>query len=371
MNRHRTLRTALRLGHPAAVLLATWIVVSAAVPGMAQAVEEPVPTPAPTPAEPDAVPPGETAPWVPAVPPPAADEPAADEPATAPAVPTMPAPAPAPAPAPQPSKADAPPSVPPDDRALDLHFLDFLVPKTPKRTWHLIGGFESVATAGVKSAGSQPTVGTATTEIGFGIKEYKLTWKRMAFDWDFNNASVFETSHPGFPTPPASIGHGRDPWQALNSLSLGWFKFSGYKPRWWVVMGLGLNANYEKEMKDCFSAFGLFQFVHQLEPDWNVSFGVILIVSRPAIVPLPTVSVVWHKDTKSGWSVSIGFPEIQLGYHFNERFQVRTKFIEGGGDTFRLADHNPIAPKGYLELKAAKTGLEAEWTPVKDLSVTL
>jgi hypothetical protein len=136
-------------------------------------------------------------------------------------------------------------------------------------------------------------------------------------------------------------------------------------------MGLGLNANYEKEMKDCFSAFGLFQFVHQLEPDWNVSFGVILIVSRPAIVPLPTVSVVWHKDTKSGWSVSIGFPEIQLGYHFNERFQVRTKFIEGGGDTFRLADHNPIAPKGYLELKAAKTGFEAEWTPVKDLSVTL
>lgn len=330
-----------------AVLFAGLILVAMAL----SAAEEPLPAP-------DAVPPGEAAPWEPPAVPPEGNDP---PPAPAPVAPGEPPAPPSPA---------TPVTTIPDDRPIDLSFLDFLVPKNPKPTWHLVGGMEAVATAGVKSAGSRPTVGTDMTELGGAYKQWRFTWKRTDFDWDFNNASVFGPKN-GFPTPPASIGHGRDPWQPLTSLSVGWFYFRGYKPRWFYAVGAGVSASFEKEMKDCFSAFVLGQFIHQIEKDWNVNFGLMLAVNRRSVLPLPVIGIVWHKDTASGWSIEIGFPQITLGYRWNERWMVRTRFIEGEGDTFRLADKNPIAPKGTVEFKAARTGFEFEWTPAKNLTVVL
>lgn len=334
------------------------------------AAETPSPPPPPTPAAdntppvqpppdepatilPDAVPPGEVAPWDPEATPPT------DSDAMSPPTPVAPATQPAPATAETPKPSGD--LIAPADQPLDLSFLDFLVPKHPRPTWRVGGMVEMAATAGIDE--TRATVGTQALEGFVGYKEWRLRYKRNFFDWDLNGSSVF----PSFPGP---AGARRDPWSDLNTLGLAWFRFGRWKPKWFYMLGAGANATFERELKDCFAGFAMGSLVYQPDAHWKFNFGLLVAVNRIHVLPLPMIGFSYRKDSPSGWFVQIGFPELLVGYRFNERWMVSTKFIEGDGETWRLADDNPVAHGGYLETKGAKTGLDCEWKPRDNLTVT-
>ncbi len=268
---------------------------------------------------------------------------------------------------PPPGPAGAPPdggsSVPaPGDKPLDLHFLDFLVPKHPRPTWRVGAATDFAATAGID--GSRATVNVTGLEGSVGYEGWRLRYKRSIFAWNLHDSAVF-------PSDPAPEGARRDPWQDLNTIGLAWFHFAVLKPHWTYILAAGVNAAYEKEVKDCFNAFAMGMYGYSWRPGWQFNFGAILAVNRIHVIPLPAVSWSYRKDAQDGWSFQIGIPEFWLAYHFDSRWQVSSHFIEFEGETWRLADDNPVAHGGYLEAKGVKTGLDVQYKPTDRVTFTL
>jgi hypothetical protein len=140
-----------------------------------------------------------------------------------------------------------------------------------------------------------------------------------------------------------------EPWEDLHTAALGFSHDEMVNQSWgYFVRAQGTTA-FEEEMDDSFGALALAGVMYNL-PEWNMMFRLGAAYSWNEVTSrvFPLVGVNWGGRGGSGLSVAVGIPLTAVTYRFSEQMAVRAR-VGFDSDTFRLADDNPAAPKGYLE----------------------
>ena len=187
-------------------------------------------------------------------------------------------------------------------------------------------------------------------EIDAGLGPVGASFKRLSFDWQHTGAFVLDT-------------HGRNPWEDLHEASvvLNWggpiTKRISY-----LVLG-GLTSGYEDQTDDSFYGMAGGMFLLSLSSNWSASAGAILS-HHPKVSThfdfTPVLGVAWRAEASNGLSVSLGLPTTEIAWVFHPGTRLVLDFSSFEGGLYRLADHNPLRPEGYVEFDNSSLALRFE-----------
>jgi len=146
------------------------------------------------------------------------------------------------------------------------------------------------------------------------------------------------------------FGDGIDePWEDLHTAALGFSHDEMVNQSWGYFVRAQATTAFEEEMDDSFGAVALAGLMYNVA-EWNMMFRLGAAYSWNEVTSrvFPLVGVNWGGRRGSGLSVALGVPLTAVTYRFSERTAIQAR-VGFDSDTFRLADDNPAAPKGYLE----------------------
>lgn len=197
--------------------------------------------------------------------------------------------------------------------------------------------FEALPDSRIGSSSAEVQSGTSSVQVGHG--NFQLGYSHSRYSW----------SDPASLPPALATADGRDPWEKLQRLSLGYRdRLAG--PQWNTYYGVGISASYEQELDDSVSVFSYFMRGYNHSPDWESGLGVAVSYSSLKEYVLPMVFVRYRAPHQMGLSGSLGFPRTELRYRTHPQFSVGTRAAFGQGH-FRLRDDSPLQPAGFVELK--------------------
>lgn len=191
---------------------------------------------------------------------------------------------------------------------------------------------------------------TSGVAMELGYRHWCLEIERQYFSW--RNGETF----PG-------ATDGRDPWEFVNRIHLGFSHKHMHSERWMSEFLMGGRMGFEKNMGDSFSAYLGGYGVYRIHPRLILLLG-IFYSRHPEIATdydlMPILGLVWNPEETHGFSAQLGLPETQVRWHFDEqtRLVLDLNTLEGG--VTRLANDSPVRERGYAELISATVSLRLE-----------
>jgi hypothetical protein len=205
-----------------------------------------------------------------------------------------------------------------------------------------------------------------TASIPFQLTEksnltLELSGNRIFYDW--NDIEKIEFSN------------GRKPWDDFNSARAR-FKFDyKWNPKWSSFANIYTAAGWEEEMDDAYSYGASIGVVYKGPYSLNWTLGANSGEGPENGYWGVFGSVAWNQHKKEegrpGFFASVEFPPAaEFGGVINENWLVRWNLWQTG-NIFRLADDNDVSPSGLVVTTVERTGISAEYKPVKKFVVTL
>ncbi len=162
---------------------------------------------------------------------------------------------------------------------------------------------------------------------------------------------------------------GKDPWGSLTTLSPGLQYFHKFGD-WGVWAMFMASTGFEDSItNDSWTYQPQLLGLYMPTDDWAIYFGGGYIYHPVEPLAYPVIGLAFRHEEKTGLCGAIGFPETMLRYWLTERWSVKLDF-GWAINTYRLADDNPIAAKGYLRIDEKIPGLHLEYRPMEGLLVS-
>jgi len=189
---------------------------------------------------------------------------------------------------------------------------------------------------------------------GISIEAQKCHWQlgitQQAYDW----------------TQPGEFGvdtQGRDPWETLTRLNVGFNHPFVMSDQWSGEVMAGVSGEFEDEMDDSFAGYLGGYGVYRLRPRIHLMVGVFY--SHHAEVEtdfdlVPLLGVAWNPEATRGFSATLGVPMTQASWIFDDRHRLLLELNTLQGGVTRLADDSPLRAGGYLERMHASLVLRYE-----------
>ena len=195
---------------------------------------------------------------------------------------------------------------------------------------------------------------------GQSSMELTLKAEQTAYDWTEPGDIIFSSGH--------------DPWDNLYSAELGLNYSHHWNQSWSGLAGVVLGAEWEEDMEDSFSYGGYMGFMYRT--DFNLCWivGVSFFQKPEETFFFPIFGAAWNQgepgESRAGWSASLGIPETEIRYSFNEIFDIYCN-VEMDIDVYRLKDDSEVSPSGLVEMSGFTGGLFLDIRPMKPLSISL
>lgn len=200
--------------------------------------------------------------------------------------------------------------------------------------------FGGIADSDVGDEGAAYGMNWTAVELGLGSLRSSLTV--MNFEWD----------HPErFMQRP----DGKDPWDRLYQLNVGWTHRGMMSERAMYELIIGAVSSFERQLADSHAGYAGGYAVYAVDERWTLTAGALY--SRHAKVStqfdfLPIVGVMWNQQAASGLSFAIGFPSTDLTWRFNEKASLRLEISSIEGGIYRLADRAEAPQEAYVEFRS-------------------
>ncbi len=188
----------------------------------------------------------------------------------------------------------------------------------------------------------------------------------FSFSYTMNNYSWSDKSSLPF-------GNGSDaPWDRLHKLSLGYQYDGDIDENWEYTLAATVDSAFEEDMSDSFGASFMAGLGYQFNKYWKTYFGGRVAVNdiETEVMPYFAVSYENLAQDGSGTFMTLGLPESEVGYAFNESSTIRATF-ELAGETYRLADDSTVVKKGYVETSSMLVGLYYDWKPTEAFTMSV
>jgi len=218
----------------------------------------------------------------------------------------------------------------------------------------LIGS--GVSSAGVHGSGAEVSVTGLKGLVGY--RDFFFTYERQDYSWNGAGMLPFGDSVS-------------DPWETLHSMSLGYARQGRINSSWSYFAAGSVMALFEEQMQDSYGFGAAAGATYAYSPALKFTLGAGFAYHEIRTTALPVVGLSWNKGAPTGLSVSVGYPDTHLSYRFSPRWAIRSRIVQFNRDIFRLSDDSAVERKGYLERRDLMADLGLEFTPVKNMSVTL
>ncbi len=180
----------------------------------------------------------------------------------------------------------------------------------------------------------------------FGM-DISLSGNQTAYNWT-NPERIF-------------FSNGREPWDDLYSSQIG-INFSYHFDKTWsMFFGGNFGAAWEKQTDDAYQYGANIGVAYNLSDHKTFILGAAYqrLPEKNELMPIFGFSWNMKGEEKSGWSFSIGVPQTEIRYSFNEMFDISCN-LSGNRGTYRLDEENKVSPSGLLEIKEFGTGIVAD-----------
>ncbi len=161
-----------------------------------------------------------------------------------------------------------------------------------------------------------------------------------------------------------------EPWGSLTRLSPGLQYYRTFNDAWGVWALFYAMAGFEDDITSRSWTYNpkLIGLHRRTEPlIFYLGAGALYHPVDPVYYPI--LGLAWNPDAETGWSGSIGFPDTIIRYRFSERWALKTDF-HWKIRTYRLADDNAIAPRGYVRTEDLAPGAHLAFYPREHLTLT-
>jgi len=226
-------------------------------------------------------------------------------------------------------------------------------PKEPP--WKITSSAAAYGQAEVKSDRGSMSMARA----GVSLERSGLSLSYALVDHDFED------------TDRLPFGNGHDePWGALHSMALAYHRLERVRGMYGWFGGVSLASGFEQELDNSLSGRAWLGGMLFLSPKWQVGLGAGYGASAVDSEWLPAFFLSYNRAATEGMSFSLGFPATEATYRFNQFWAVRLAAVLESG-TYRLADDNPTAPRGYYKALDVGGRLGLSWTPLPMLETSL
>lgn len=169
------------------------------------------------------------------------------------------------------------------------------------------------------------------------------------------------------------FGNGTDdPWDTLHQLSLGYEYDADINKNWGYSLALTVDSSFEKETSDSYGAAFRAGLEYEFNEHWSTRFGGRVAANSIETEVMPYLAVSYENFAKdgSGTFMTLGLPQTEAGYSFNESSTIRASF-ELAGETYRLKDDSTVVRKGYVENSSMLAGIYYDWKPTGAFSLSV
>ncbi len=226
-------------------------------------------------------------------------------------------------------------------------------PKEPQ--WKITSSAAAYGHADVKS--NRGSMSMART--GVSLERSGLSLSYALVDYGFEH------------TDRLPFGNGRDePWGALHSVALAYHRLEHIKGMYGWFGGFALSSGFEQELDNSLSGNAWLGGMLFLSPKWLLGLGVGYGASAVDSSLLPAFFLSYNRAATQGMSFSLGIPATEVTYRFNPAWAVRMATVVESG-TYRLADDNPTASRGYYKALDVGGRLGLSWTPAPMIETSL
>jgi hypothetical protein len=190
----------------------------------------------------------------------------------------------------------------------------------------------------------------AAGQVSLGIGPVDGAFKALHFAWDRPEDFIVGTN-------------GRDPWNTLYEVSLGYRHPGAISEQLSYELLLGAASGFEKQLDGSFSFSAGGYILYELAPKWTLAAGVLASHHQNVNTDfdvIPILGISWNEKATSGLSFTLGLPASDVTWHFNEKTRVILELSSFEGGVFRLADNSPVQEKGYVELLSTSCTLRLE-----------
>jgi len=185
---------------------------------------------------------------------------------------------------------------------------------------------------------------------------YSLALERWNYSWTNPENLPFFSGASGVP------------WSTFNTIQLGIGYEQEFSEKWEFGYYLEAESSYEKEMSGSNEYELGVDFNYEHSDAWSYTINVNLEYLDASSAELGLdLEIEWNHDKKDGWSgefeISSEFPETSLTYHYTRNFSTSMFYGEGGTNTIRLSDSNPVPgmQAGYLEDEYMTLGVRVDY----------
>lgn len=226
----------------------------------------------------------------------------------------------------------------------------------PPSSW----GIRAFALGDSTLKGEQASYAISSVSLELAHRHWTLGLERQYFDWNHGDAFSEQSD-------------GRDPWEFLNRLQLGFSHQHIHSSRWSSQVLAGAIMGFEDEITDSVSGYLGGYGACQISPNMVLLFG--LYYSRHPDVEtdfdcVPILGLLLNPSQTQGWSAQLGLPTTKTSWHFDERTRLVLELNTLEGGVTRLADDSPVSERGYLELANAALTLRLETRLGENLDVS-
>ena len=232
------------------------------------------------------------------------------------------------------------------------------------------GGSKAAWTEGLGLSGAASYVAPATisgASVAVWQEEAKVTYDTDHVGLDLG----YVTGQYAFSDVGRLPFGGRPPFERLSRLEAGvtlqgglWGDVSGFA-------GLRGDLGYEKEPSaDGLGGTALAGLSLPLGPRWRMTLGGGVSLTPVEVQAVPLLSFRYESAATPGFTAELGFPRTEVAWRGGSWWGLRlTGSIESG--QYRLADDNPAAPGGVVDLFSARAGAWVDLLPAKGLEISL
>lgn len=206
--------------------------------------------------------------------------------------------------------------------------------------------------------------------ISFFMPAMLLDDLSFEFGAGFSN-TVYDWTDPKY----FHFSRGKKPWESLSYADVGCRFTQFWDKAWSSFLGVNLISAWESEMNDSFSYGLTMGAMYHSIGGMSFVFGAGYFL-QPGDNDLiyPIIGVGWNRgggDTKGiGFSGSVGYPETEIRYTFNEWWTMRMNF-ESNLVMYRLEDDSWVSTSGLVEISGYSAGLFADFYPIEPLKLSI
>ena len=238
---------------------------------------------------------------------------------------------------------------------------------TPKKEKGILDGKIVIKATGSGIAPADVEHGGDVAIANGGVDlSYRLPWIKAEFGYTASNYFWGDVGALPF-------GNGQDdPWNTLHRLRLSFEHSKQLSRDWGYLVSATGTAGFEKEMDGSFGgafrAGGSYRIIDEL----RLLFGAAVFVNEINTRVFPVVVFNYHDidEQGQGFYGTVGFPFANVGYSFSRDLKLSAS-IGQDSKTYRLADDSDVQEKGYITNEGIVTKLTLDWSPVKNLTVSV